>query len=615
MLGVLYAISVVWRAVRVLRRAEGLGGRRSSATTGCRRNLDVFALGMGLAVVRAWADGRDRRVAVPRDASAVSTGCGGSLAALCFQAVSFWSGCRRSSCWCRAARRTRRSCSTASLAFFLILPAVFGAQHTGVTRRFLQLRPMVYLGTISYGIYLWHQAFIEKMHQWGGWSKQPVAQRTVPRARDSRARDDDRGRVAELVSSWSGRSCGARTDRCSGARAGRKPRARPHRERAAAAPADADGGPLRRLRRAARARRARDRRAARHVGDAARSRRPALGRYFARLDVGVTIFFVISAFLLYRPFVASHLHAQRRDRARRRSGGGAALRIFPAYWVALTAAILLLPHNRRSVGFWDYARHFLLVQIYQPKYGLAGIVPTWTLAVELSFYSDAAAVRAGCSARSRGASPCTAGSRSSSRRAVLLYAFGLAWHIGVVTTRSTNAVSARWLPAMARLVRARHPARGGVQRVGRVGAGRVAPAVRRPVRRRRVRARDRGVRRGLQHRAAGERDERNRARRHRARGAVRVGRRCCSSRPPRSGSRIGASAMRVLDSRIAVALGTISYGIFLWHYVWIAQLAHVGRLRLDAIGADDLGARDDARAHAGVPRSRAGSWWRSRCSG
>jgi len=33
---------------------------------------------------------------------------------------------------------------------------------------------MVYLGTISYGIYLWHQAFIEKVHQWGGWSGNPL---------------------------------------------------------------------------------------------------------------------------------------------------------------------------------------------------------------------------------------------------------------------------------------------------------------------------------------------------------------------------------------------------------------------------------------------------------
>ena len=34
--------------------------------------------------------------------------------------------------------------------------------------------------------------------------------------------------------------------------------------------------------------------------------------------------------------------------------------------------------------------------------------------------------------------------------------------------------------------------------------------------------------------------------------------------------------MRVLDSRPAVAIGTISYGIFLWHYVWIGQLQSWG---------------------------------------
>jgi peptidoglycan/LPS O-acetylase OafA/YrhL len=31
-------------------------------------------------------------------------------------------------------------------------------------------------------------------------------------------------------------------------------------------------------------------------------------------------------------------------------------------------------------------------------------------------------------------------------------------------------------------------------------------------------------------------------------------------------------AMRVLDCRPAVLLGTISYGVFLWHYEWLAQL-------------------------------------------
>src|SRR5258708_3347975 len=62
------------------------------------------------------------------------------------------------------------------------------------------------------------------------------------------------------------------------------------------------------------------------------------GRYFARLDVGVTIFFVISGFLLYRPFVRSHLDHARGAIALGSFWWRRALRIFPAYWVALTAA-------------------------------------------------------------------------------------------------------------------------------------------------------------------------------------------------------------------------------------------------------------------------------------
>src|SRR5690348_9888703 len=61
-------------------------------------------------------------------------------------------------------------------------------------------------------------------------------------------------------------------------------------------------------------------------------------RYAQRLEVGVTIFFVISGFVLYRPFLLA-----RRDLPR--LGGYAwrrALRIVPAYWIALTISALVL---------------------------------------------------------------------------------------------------------------------------------------------------------------------------------------------------------------------------------------------------------------------------------
>jgi peptidoglycan/LPS O-acetylase OafA/YrhL len=56
------------------------------------------------------------------------------------------------------------------VAVFLVLPAVFGPQDRGSSRirAFLQTRVMVYLGLISYGIYLWHEGWIDRYLQWTG---------------------------------------------------------------------------------------------------------------------------------------------------------------------------------------------------------------------------------------------------------------------------------------------------------------------------------------------------------------------------------------------------------------------------------------------------------------
>ena len=107
------------------------------------------------------------------------------------------------------------------------------------------------------------------------------------------------------------------------------------------------------------------------------------GRYTARLDSGVAIFFLISGFLLYRPFVAARLVGHRgprlRDYARRR-----VLRIVPAYWLALTVLAIYPGLDGMWTGHsWAY---YAFVQTYHGRWTLGGIGPAWSLCIEVSFY-------------------------------------------------------------------------------------------------------------------------------------------------------------------------------------------------------------------------------------
>jgi peptidoglycan/LPS O-acetylase OafA/YrhL len=51
-------------------------------------------------------------------------------------------------------------------ALFLLVPAVFEADGRGAVRGFLRLRATVYLGTIAYGIYLWHVPMKNVVARW-----------------------------------------------------------------------------------------------------------------------------------------------------------------------------------------------------------------------------------------------------------------------------------------------------------------------------------------------------------------------------------------------------------------------------------------------------------------
>ena len=103
-----------------------------------------------------------------------------------------------------------------------------------------------------------------------------------------------------------------------------------------------------------------------------------------RLNIGVTVFFVLSGFLLYRPFVAARLEGRTqpriRDYARRR-----VLRIVPAYWLALT--VLAIYPGLVGVFTGDWWRYYGFAQNYSIPNEVHGIAQAWTLGIEASFYA------------------------------------------------------------------------------------------------------------------------------------------------------------------------------------------------------------------------------------
>jgi peptidoglycan/LPS O-acetylase OafA/YrhL len=54
------------------------------------------------------------------------------------------------------------------MAVALLVPAAFAVDTGGRVRRLLRARAVVLLGAVSYGIYLWHLAFLERAVRWTG---------------------------------------------------------------------------------------------------------------------------------------------------------------------------------------------------------------------------------------------------------------------------------------------------------------------------------------------------------------------------------------------------------------------------------------------------------------
>ncbi len=110
------------------------------------------------------------------------------------------------------------------------------------------------------------------------------------------------------------------------------------------------------------------------------------GRYIVHFNIGVEIFFVLSGFLIYRPFVSANLAGRHAgslwNYALRR-----VLRIFPAYLLALF--LLRLLGDIDINGTSGLLKHATLTNTYFHDIGGLGIAQSWTLVIELSFYAFA----------------------------------------------------------------------------------------------------------------------------------------------------------------------------------------------------------------------------------
>jgi peptidoglycan/LPS O-acetylase OafA/YrhL len=105
------------------------------------------------------------------------------------------------------------------------------------------------------------------------------------------------------------------------------------------------------------------------------------GTAVARLDLGVSVFFVLSGFLLSRPFLPGRAQPALANYYWKR-----ALRVLPAYWLVVVIALLTLTENR-GTGLLGWVRALTLTDLYTEEKLPAGVTQMWSLATEIAFYA------------------------------------------------------------------------------------------------------------------------------------------------------------------------------------------------------------------------------------
>lgn len=179
-----------------------------------------------------------------------------------------------------------------------------------------------------------------------------------------------------------------------------------------------------------------------HVGfETARSfGNGTIAPWLARLDTSVPIFLALSGFLLYRPFVMNAVLGRPAPRVRqfywRR-----AVRILPAYWLAIVGTLGVLSTHETHVG--DWFAYLTLTQSYTNHDTDPSLTHMWTLVVELSFYLVLPLVAS--SLRRRTMSPNQL-LRSQCLLLAGLVALSITWQACAFRVSAIGPVGVNWLP-------------------------------------------------------------------------------------------------------------------------------------------------------------------------
>jgi peptidoglycan/LPS O-acetylase OafA/YrhL len=164
-LGLMFAVSLLYRIVVKVSFTDDT--RVGQLLMWLPAWLDLFAMGMGLAVIRAWTTRRRLAAPLGLDRAHAPAACW-TLAALAFWACSTRLGIDRGAHGFTTAQDVGVHLLYGATAFFFLLPGVFGPQDQGAIRRLLRNRVVQAMGVVSYGIYLWHENWIGKFLDWRG---------------------------------------------------------------------------------------------------------------------------------------------------------------------------------------------------------------------------------------------------------------------------------------------------------------------------------------------------------------------------------------------------------------------------------------------------------------